>query len=172
MFKVCLCNATYRLQIRSSTVFSPKFKFTLNLCFIPDLCYNIALCYYKLKQYSASLKYITEIIERGIKEHPGKRKTLMSVATDEARIAHAFNLSPSSFALRTQCWSPDWRCWCTQCREHIGTYEESHCSTYDLNLLLLSVAASRHCSHRSVQFESSHWVSAEELWDIVTHSTL
>ena len=72
MFKVCLCNATYRLQIRSSTVFSPKFKFTLNLCFIPDLCYNIALCY--LKQYSASLKYITEIIERGIKEHPGKQE--------------------------------------------------------------------------------------------------
>ena len=74
MFKVCLCNATYRLQIRWSTVFSPKFKFTLILCLIPDLCYNIALCYYKLKQYSASLKYITEIIERGIKEHQKKLK--------------------------------------------------------------------------------------------------
>ena len=37
-----------------------------------DICYNIALCHYKLRQYALSLKYITEIIERGIKEHPGK----------------------------------------------------------------------------------------------------
>lgn len=36
-----------------------------------DICYNISLCYYKMKQYANALKYITEIIERGIKEHPG-----------------------------------------------------------------------------------------------------
>jgi tetratricopeptide repeat protein 30 len=35
-----------------------------------DMCYNIALCYYKMKQYAGALKYITEIIERGIKDHP------------------------------------------------------------------------------------------------------
>lgn len=35
-----------------------------------DICYNIALCYYKMKKYAGALKYITEIIERGIKDHP------------------------------------------------------------------------------------------------------
>lgn len=39
--------------------------------FISDLAYNIALCHYSLKQYAAALKYIREIIERGIREHPG-----------------------------------------------------------------------------------------------------
>lgn len=38
---------------------------------ITDLAYNIALCYYSLKQYASALKYIAEIIERGIREHPG-----------------------------------------------------------------------------------------------------
>ncbi|XP_048102298.1 tetratricopeptide repeat protein 30A isoform X1 [Alosa alosa] len=36
----------------------------------PDLSYNIALCHYSLKQYASALKYIGEIIERGIREHP------------------------------------------------------------------------------------------------------
>ena len=35
-----------------------------------DTCYCLALCYYMLKQYASSLKYITEVIERGIKDHP------------------------------------------------------------------------------------------------------
>ncbi len=38
-----------------------------------DTCYCIALCHYMQNQYAAALKYITEIIERGIKEHPGKK---------------------------------------------------------------------------------------------------
>lgn len=41
------------------------------LWFISDLAYNIALCHYSLRQYAAALKYIREIIERGIREHPG-----------------------------------------------------------------------------------------------------
>lgn len=36
----------------------------------PDLSYNIALCFYSLKNYSQALKHIAEIIERGIREHP------------------------------------------------------------------------------------------------------
>lgn len=36
-----------------------------------DTCYCIALCHYNLRQYATVLKYITEIIERGIKDHPG-----------------------------------------------------------------------------------------------------
>ncbi len=31
----------------------------------------MAVCYYKLKQYDNSLKHIADIIEKGIKEHPG-----------------------------------------------------------------------------------------------------
>lgn len=46
-------------------------KFELSGFFLTDLAYNIALCYYSLKQYAAALKYIAEIIERGIREHPG-----------------------------------------------------------------------------------------------------
>jgi tetratricopeptide repeat protein 30 len=36
----------------------------------PDLLYNVALCYYQMKQYSAALKHIGDIIEKGIREHP------------------------------------------------------------------------------------------------------
>mmetsp|Transcript_34017 Transcript_34017/g.30796 ORF Transcript_34017/g.30796 Transcript_34017/m.30796 type:complete len:130 (+) Transcript_34017:436-825(+) len=36
----------------------------------PDIAYNIALCHYKLKQLAPSLKYIADIIEKGVKEHP------------------------------------------------------------------------------------------------------
>lgn len=34
------------------------------------LAYNIALCYYKLKQLAPSLKFIADIIEKGVREHP------------------------------------------------------------------------------------------------------
>ncbi|XP_042581467.1 tetratricopeptide repeat protein 30A isoform X3 [Cyprinus carpio] len=48
-----------------------KFMSSMNvLGYQPDLAYNIALCYYSLKQYASALKYIAEIIERGIREHP------------------------------------------------------------------------------------------------------
>jgi tetratricopeptide repeat protein 30 len=36
----------------------------------PDLQCNIALCYYKVKQYGPALKHIAEIIEKGVREHP------------------------------------------------------------------------------------------------------
>ncbi|KRX06803.1 hypothetical protein PPERSA_11448 [Pseudocohnilembus persalinus] len=35
-----------------------------------EIAYNIALCYYKMKQLAPSLKHIAEIIEKGVKEHP------------------------------------------------------------------------------------------------------
>ena len=37
-----------------------------------DTCYCIALCHYMMRQYASALKYISEIIERGIKDHPGQ----------------------------------------------------------------------------------------------------
>lgn len=42
-----------------------------------DLSYNIALCHYMMKQYAPALKHIADIIERGIREHPGKFKCRM-----------------------------------------------------------------------------------------------
>ena len=36
----------------------------------PQFLYNIALCFYRAKQYVPALKYLAEIIERGIREHP------------------------------------------------------------------------------------------------------
>lgn len=39
--------------------------------FSPDIAYNIALCYYKLKKYVSALKYIADIVEKGIRDHPG-----------------------------------------------------------------------------------------------------
>ncbi|CAH8531907.1 Tetratricopeptide repeat protein 30A [Schistosoma haematobium] len=38
--------------------------------FQPQLSYNIALCYYHMKQYAQSLKYIADVIEHGIRDHP------------------------------------------------------------------------------------------------------
>lgn len=35
-----------------------------------DIAYNIALCYFKLKQLAPSLKHIADIIEKGVREHP------------------------------------------------------------------------------------------------------
>uniref|UniRef100_A0A665TN10 Tetratricopeptide repeat protein 30 n=1 Tax=Echeneis naucrates TaxID=173247 RepID=A0A665TN10_ECHNA len=40
------------------------------LGYVPALSYNIALSYYSMKNYAQALKYIGEIIERGIREHP------------------------------------------------------------------------------------------------------
>ncbi len=50
----------------------------------PQLSYNVALCHYMLRQYAPALKNIADIIEKGIKEHPGMctlvlRSTLVCV---------------------------------------------------------------------------------------------
>ena len=36
----------------------------------PDLAYNIALCYYREKNFIAALNYISEIVEKGVRNHP------------------------------------------------------------------------------------------------------
>ncbi|KAG5463732.1 MAG: hypothetical protein BJ554DRAFT_3211 [Olpidium bornovanus] len=38
----------------------------------PELSYNVALCYYHLRQNALALKHIADIIERAVKEHPGE----------------------------------------------------------------------------------------------------
>ena len=42
----------------------------LPACLQPELQYNVALCFYKTKQFGPSLKHLAEIIERGVREHP------------------------------------------------------------------------------------------------------
>jgi tetratricopeptide repeat protein 30 len=75
-----------------------------------DLSYNIALCYYRMKQFGPSLKHLAEIIERGVRQHPelgvgarseaetdgGGAESVRSVgntpALKESALVEAFNL--------------------------------------------------------------------------------
>ncbi|XP_072944297.1 intraflagellar transport protein 70A [Epargyreus clarus] len=48
-----------------------KFSRSLNILgFNAHLHYNVALCYFRLKEYPQALKHITLVIERGIRDHP------------------------------------------------------------------------------------------------------
>ncbi|EQC42807.1 hypothetical protein SDRG_00528 [Saprolegnia diclina VS20] len=48
-----------------------KFNDAMNvLGYQSDLCYNIALCYFRLKQYGNAMRQIAEIIEKGVRDHP------------------------------------------------------------------------------------------------------
>ncbi|NXY50563.1 TT30A protein, partial [Ceuthmochares aereus] len=50
---------------------SGKFSSAMQvLGYCPELSYNMALCCYAAKQYTAALKHISDIIERGIHQHP------------------------------------------------------------------------------------------------------
>ncbi|KAJ3193110.1 Tetratricopeptide repeat protein 30A [Irineochytrium annulatum] len=50
----------------------------------PELSYTLALCNYQLKLYVPALKCIADIIERGIRDHPGKAiyKKFVGMATE------------------------------------------------------------------------------------------
>ena len=48
-----------------------KFQDALNqIGYQCDLAYNVGLCHFKLKQWAPCLKFIAEIIEKGVREHP------------------------------------------------------------------------------------------------------
>ena len=55
--------------------------------YTPDLSYNIALCHYMMKQYAPALKHIADIIERGIRDHPGKKHLVCNVKS----LKHCFH---------------------------------------------------------------------------------
>lgn len=81
-----------------------KFADAMNMLgYAADLAYNIALCYYRMKQFGPSLKHIAEIIERGVREHPELsvgsntdgievRSVGNSQALRETALVEAFNL--------------------------------------------------------------------------------
>lgn len=39
-----------------------------------DLAYSLALCHYQLGETEQTMRYIGEIVERGVKDHPGLKK--------------------------------------------------------------------------------------------------
>ena len=48
-----------------------KFTEAMNvLGYQAELAYNIALCHYRMKQLGPAMKYIADIIEKGVREHP------------------------------------------------------------------------------------------------------
>ena len=68
-----------------------------------SLSYNVALCYYQIRQYAPALKHIADVIERGIKEHPelsvgmttegiDVRSVGNTVLLKETALVEAFNL--------------------------------------------------------------------------------
>eukprot|EP00736_Rhodelphis_marinus_P009329 Rmarinus@m.30146 len=69
----------------------------------PELAYNIALCYYKMRRYADALKHIGEIVDRGVREHPELsvgsntdgievRSVGNSLLLKETALVEAFNL--------------------------------------------------------------------------------
>ena len=80
------------------------FQNALNISGATKLRYNIALCYFKQKQYAQSLRQIAEIIERGMRDHPelaiGSRSPGRyssssvgnSIVLQDACLIEAFNL--------------------------------------------------------------------------------
>jgi len=81
-----------------------KFTEAMNtLGYQSDLAYNVALCYYKQKQYGPALKQVAEIIEKGVREHPelsvgsntdniDVRSVGNSAVLRETSLVEAFNL--------------------------------------------------------------------------------
>nr|XP_033785865.1 tetratricopeptide repeat protein 30A isoform X1 [Geotrypetes seraphini] len=81
----------------------------------PDLSYNIALCYYSMKQYAPALKHIADIIERGIREHPELSVGMTTEGIDvrsvgntlvlhETALIEAFNLKAAiEYQLKNSC---------------------------------------------------------------------
>ena len=61
----------------------------------PELAYNIALCYYQVKQYGPALKHIAEVIERGVTDHP---ELSVGAAADGAEVRSVGNSQASSLA--------------------------------------------------------------------------
>ncbi|PAA77981.1 hypothetical protein BOX15_Mlig015039g2, partial [Macrostomum lignano] len=71
--------------------------------FRPDLAYNIAICHYQMRQYAQALKFIADVIEKGIRDHPELgvgmttegievRSVGNSLTLHETALVEAFNL--------------------------------------------------------------------------------
>uniref|UniRef100_A0A3Q2CFI5 Tetratricopeptide repeat protein 30 n=1 Tax=Cyprinodon variegatus TaxID=28743 RepID=A0A3Q2CFI5_CYPVA len=66
------------------------------LGFVPALSYNIALTHYSMKNYNQALKCVTEIIERGIREHPELDVGLKTEGIDDHSVGNSLVLHQSA----------------------------------------------------------------------------
>ncbi|CAH1794760.1 unnamed protein product [Owenia fusiformis] len=74
-----------------------KFTTAMNILgYKPDLSYNIALCYYMMKQYAPALKYIADIIEKGIKEHPELGIGMTTEGVDVRSVGNTYTLNETA----------------------------------------------------------------------------
>ena len=62
----------------------------------PQIAYNIALCHYRVKQYASALKLISEIIERGINEHPELNVGMKTDGIDVKSVGNSLVLHESA----------------------------------------------------------------------------
>lgn len=76
--------------------------------------YNVALCYYKKKDYTQAMKIMQEIIEKGIKEHPelsvGSNQDGLDVRSvgnsqtlKETALIEAFNIKCAIYYMLRNC---------------------------------------------------------------------
>ena len=73
-----------------------KFQEAMNITGAkPYLSYNIALCFYRLKQYALSLKHIADIIEKGIREHPELSVGMTTEGVEVRSVGNTKVLAPS-----------------------------------------------------------------------------
>jgi hypothetical protein len=97
-----------------------------------EVAYNIALCYYKMKQLAPSLEHIAEIIEKGVREHPE-----LGVGSNAEGTISKFLLSKINFKILIH-----------HLCLHILRHRSKKCRKY--------LSPQRNSINRSIQFKSRH----------------
>lgn len=70
-----------------------KFSRSLNILgFNAHLHYNVALCYFRLKEYPQALKHITLVIEKGIRDHPELAVGMQSEISEVKSVGNTLTL--------------------------------------------------------------------------------
>lgn len=70
-----------------------KFSKSLNILgFNAHLHYNVALCYFRLKEYPQALKHITLVIEKGIRDHPELAVGMQSEISEVKSVGNTLTL--------------------------------------------------------------------------------
>ncbi|CAD6186166.1 unnamed protein product [Caenorhabditis auriculariae] len=58
----------------------------------PELAYSIALCHYRKKEYAKALKFIADIIDRGVKDHPELSVGMVTEGIDVGSVGNSLKL--------------------------------------------------------------------------------
>lgn len=62
----------------------------------PELAYAIALCHYRKKEYTQAVKFITDIVDRGIKDHPELGVGMVTEGMDLRSVGNTTKLHETS----------------------------------------------------------------------------